>query len=269
LHLSHIEEYDDQGGKTKKRDRLSGVGSSTSVLAPSVAGAVQATEIKVLASNAVKEAFGNLIPAFEKASGQKVTVVFASSTEIVNQISGGESVDLVVTAASVTDALIKQGKLLAGSKVDFSKSGIGVAIRPGAPKPDISSGDALKASLLAAKSILLSTGPSSGHLIDLFQQMGIADALKPKLKQLALGMPVGPALANGEGELGFTQICEFLPVKGIVYLGPLPADIQHITVFSMGLHASATAADAARSLMKFLSSPEAIPAIRNSGMEPA
>jgi len=256
-------------GRAKKGTQLSGVGSSASVLAPSDAGAGQATEIKVLASNAVKEAFGNLIPAFEKDSGQKVTVIFASSTEIVNRISGGESVDLVVTAASFTDVLIKQGKLLAGSKVDFSKSGIGVAIRPGAPKPDISSGDALKASLLAAKSILLSTGPSSGYLIDLFQRMGIADALKPKLKQLALGMPVGLALANGEGELGFTQICEFLPVKGIVYLGPLPADIQHITVFSMGLHASATAADAARSLMKFLSSPEAIPTIRNSGMEPA
>jgi molybdate transport system substrate-binding protein len=253
----------------KKGIQLSGVGSITPVLAPSVAGAGQATEIKVLASNAVKNAFENLIPAFEKASGRKVTAIFASSTEIFNRISGGESVDLVIATASVTDALIKQGKLIAGSKVNFSKSGIGVAIRPGVPKPDISSGDTLKASLLTAKSIILSTGPSSGYLIDLFQRMGIADALKPKLKQLALGMPVGPALANGEGDLGFTQICEFLPVKGIEYIGPLSADIQHITLFSMGLHASATAADAARSLMRFLASPTAISAIRSSGMEPA
>jgi molybdate transport system substrate-binding protein len=226
------------------------------------------TEIKVLASNTDREAFGILIPAFEKASGQKVTVIFVSSKEIANRISGGGLVDLVVATAPVIDTLIEQGRLLAGSKVDFSKSAIGVGIRPGTPKPDISSTDALKASLLAAKSILLSTGPSSGYLFDLFQRMGIADDLKPKLKQLALGRPVGPALANGEGDLGFTQICEFLPVKGIEYVGPLPADIQHITVFSMGLHASTTAEDAARSLMRFLTSPAAFSAIRSSGMDP-
>jgi molybdate transport system substrate-binding protein len=231
-------------------------------------GAGQAAEIKVIASNAVKEAFDNLVPAFEKATGHKVTLSWGGTIDIANRVSGGEMADIVITAASVIDALIKQGRLAAGSRVDFSKSGIGVAIRPGAPKPDISSGEALRASLLAAKSIILSSGPSSIYLADLFQRMGIADALKPKIKKLAPGLPVGPALANGEGDIGFTQVCEFLAVKGIVFLGPLSADIQHITVISMGLHTAATAADAAKALVKFLTSPEAVPAIRRSGMEP-
>ena len=231
-------------------------------------GTGQAAEIKVLASNAVKEAFGNLMPAFEKATGHKVTVGWGSTIDINNRVSGGESADIVITAASVIDALTKQGRLAAGSRVDFSKSGIGVAIRPGAPMPDISSGEALKASLLAAKSIILSSGPSSSYLADLFQRMGIAEVLKPKIKKLAPGLPVGQALANGEGDIGFTQVCELLTVKGIVFLGPLSADIQHITVISMGLHTAATAVDASKALMKFLTSPEAVPEIRRCGMEP-
>jgi molybdate transport system substrate-binding protein len=249
--------------------RFLGGGFLSLVLAPSSVGAGHTAEIQVFASNAVKESFGNLIPAFEKATGHKVPVIWGSTKEIAEWISGGDKADVVVMVSSAIDSLIRQGRLAAGSKVDFSKSGIGVAVRPGAPIPDISSGEALKASLLAAKSIILSTGPSSGYLADLFQRMGIADALKPKIKQLGLGLPVGLALANGEGDLGFTQVSEFLPVKGIVYLGPLPADIQHITVFSMGLHTAATAVEAGRSLMRFLASPEAVPAIRRSGMEPA
>jgi molybdate transport system substrate-binding protein len=122
---------------------------------------------------------------------------------------------------------------------------------------------------LAAKSIVLSAGPSGAYLTDLFKRMGIADALKPKIKQLAPGQLVGEALLRGEGDLGFTQISEFLMIKGIDYIGPLPADIQSVTVYSMGLHANAPSKEAARTLIRFLTTPEAASAIRQRGMEPA
>jgi len=232
----------------------------------SVGPAPGAVEIQVIASNAVKGAFGELIPAFEKAAGCRVNITWGGTIDIIRRVEGGEKADIVILSAAGIDALVKQGRLAAGSRVDFSRSGIGVAIRPGAPTPDISSGDALKASLLAAKSIVLSSGPSSVYLAGLFQKMGIADVLQPKILKLGPGLPVGPALANGEGDIGFTQVSEFLGVKGIIFLGPLPADIQHITVISMGLYAGATAA--AKGLARFLTSPEAVPAIRRSGMEP-
>jgi molybdate transport system substrate-binding protein len=138
--------------------------------------------------------------------------------------------------------------------------------RAGAPRPDISSAAALKAALLAAKSIVLSSGPSSLCLPTLFQTMGIADALKPKIIQIGPGLPVGEAVARGEGQIGFTQMSELMSVKGVDYLGPLPADVQLITVFSAGLHAAAP--DAARALLKFLTAPEAAPVLRSHGMEP-
>jgi molybdate transport system substrate-binding protein len=195
--------------------------------------------------------------------------IWGGTVDITNRIAGGEVIDIVIIPASGVDDLIKQGRLAPGSRVDFVKSSIGVAIRPGAPKPDISSGEALKKSLLASKSIILSSGPSSVYLAGLFKKMGIDIAIKSKIRQLAPGLSVGEALARGEGDIGFTQISEFLAIKGIEYIGPLPSDIQHVTVFSMGLHPGATKADAPQALIKFLTSPDAIPAIRHTGMEPA
>ena len=227
-----------------------------------------AAEIKLIASNAVKEACHDLLPAFERASGHKVAAVYGGTPDITKRIDGGEVVDLVVLSAGSIDGLIKRGRLAEGSRVDFVRSAIGVAIRPGAPKPDISSGDAVKASLIKASSIVISSGPSSVYLLGLFERMGIADALKPKIKQLGPGASVGEALARGEGDLGFTQVSEFVTIKGIDYLGPLPSDIQNVTVFSLGRHASAPSAEAARALVKFLTSPDAAPVIRHSGLEP-
>jgi molybdate transport system substrate-binding protein len=234
-----------------------------------VASAAFAVEIKVMASTAVKEAFGDLVPQFEKISGNTVKMIWGGTVDVAKRISGGEVVDIVVIPASGIDELIKQGRLATGSRVDFVKSKIGVAIRPGATKPDISSGEALKSSLLAAKSIVLSGGPSGVYMTGLFKRMGIADAIKPKIKQLAPGLLVGEVLARGEGDIGFTQVSEFLMVKGIDYIGSLPADIQSITVFSMGVHAVAPSKEAAKTLIKFLTSPEAVSAIRKSGAEPA
>jgi len=227
-----------------------------------------AAEIKVIASAAVKEVVLDLLPAFEKSRGHKVTTIWAGTEAITKRISGGEVVDIVLIAAPNIDKLISEGRLVAGSRADVAKSGIGVAVRAGLPKPDISSGEAVKKAVLAAKSVAYSSGPSGSYLADLFKKMGIADQIKNKVKQTPSGVQVGEVVARGEADLGFQQVSELLHVKDIDYLGPLPADIQHITVFSAGLHTAATAPDAAKALIKFLTGPEAGPIIRKSGMEP-
>ena len=228
----------------------------------------RAADIKVMASAAVKPAVLELIPAFEKASGHKVTAIWAGTEAITKRIGGGEVADVVLIAAPNVDKLISEGRLIAGSRTDVAKSGIGVALRAGLPKPDISSGDAVKEAVLAANSVAYSSGPSGFYVADLFKKMGIADRIKDKVKQTPSGVQVGEVVARGEADLGFQQVSELLHVEGIDYLGPLPADIQHITVFSAGLHTAATAPDAARALVKFLTAPEAAPIIRKSGMEP-
>ncbi len=227
-----------------------------------------AAEIKVIASVAVKEVVLDLIPAFEKSSGHKVATIWSGTEAITKRISGGEVVDIVLIAAPNIDKLITEGRLVAGSRADVAKSGIGVAVRAGLPRPDISSGEAVKKAVLAAKSVAFSSGPSGFYLADLFKKMGIADQIKDKVKQTPSGVQVGEVVARGEADLGFQQVSELLHLKGIDYLGPLPADIQQITVFSAGLHTAATAPDAAKALIKFLTGPEATPIIKKSGMEP-
>ncbi len=225
-----------------------------------------AAEIKVIASNAVREAYNELVPAFETATGHKVTTIWGGTVDITRRIAGGEVVDIVIVPAPVIDDLIRQGKLV-GGRFDVAKSGVGVAVRSGLPKPDISSGDALKESLLTAKSIVLSSGPSSVYLPGLFAKMGIADALRPKITQIGPGLSVGEAVARGEGDVGFTQVSELMSVKGVDFLGPLPADVQHITLFSAGLHAAAPAPEAARAWLGYLTGPDAAAALRRHGMD--
>lgn len=241
-----------------------------SVAALMVIGATtaHASEIKVMASAAVKEVVLDLIPPFEQSSRHKITTIWAGTEAITKRISGGEVVDIVLIAAPNIDKLISEGRLVAGSRADVAKSGIGVAVRAGLPKPDISSGEAVKKAVLAAKSVAYSSGPSGFYLAELFKRMGIADQIKDKVKQTPSGVQVGEVVARGEADLGFQQVSELVHLKGIDYLGPLPADIQHITVFSAGLHTAATAPDAAKALIKFLTGPEAAPIIRKSGMEP-
>lgn len=224
-------------------------------------------EIKVMASAAFKEAYLELVPEFERTTGHKVVTIWIPTVEIMRRLKGGETVDLVIMAAGAIDELIKLGKIAAGSRVDLAKSGVGVAVRAGAPRPDISSGEALKRAVLAAKSIVYSHGPSGVYLAGLFQRMGIAEELKSKIKQVQ-GEPAGAVVARGEAEIGFQQMSELLPVPGIDLLGPLPADVQQITVFSAGLHVGAKAPDAARALVKFMTAPAAVPVIRKKGMEP-
>jgi len=233
-----------------------------------LAGMARAAEIKVLASPAIRESYLELLPRFEKASGHKVVTMWAGTVDVMKRIKAGEAVDAVVLSAGSMEELIKLGKVVPGSRVDLARSGVGVAVRAGAPRPDISSGEALKRALLAAKSVAYSSGPSGVYLAGLFQRMGIADALKGKLKQVAPGVQVGGIVASGEAEIGFQQVSELLAVSGIDYVGPLPPDIQNITVFAGGIHAGAKEADAAKAWFRFLTAPAAAPVLKKHGMEP-
>lgn len=227
----------------------------------------QAAEISVISTVAYKEAYLELLPAFERATGHKVVTQWAPTVEVLRRIKGGEAVDLVLMAATGIEDLTKAGKIVEGSAVPFVQSGIGIAARAGAPKPDVSSPEAFKRTLLAAKSVAYSTGPSGNYLVGLFERLGIAAEVKAKT-QIIQGIPVAEVVARGEAEIGFQQIPEILPVRGIHYLGPLPAEIQYTTVFSSGIHTSAMQAEAARAWARFLKSPEAAAQYRKHGMEP-
>jgi molybdate transport system substrate-binding protein len=231
------------------------------------------TEIKVFASGGFKAAYLALVPGFERASGPRVMTTWGSSvagapTSIPGRLASGEPVDLVIMAGDGLDRLIGEGRIAAGSRVDLGRSGIGVAVRVGAPRPDIGSADALVRALAQAKSIAHSSSASGIYLKDLFRQLGLADALGDRIRQVE-GEPVGSVVARGEAEIGFQQVSELLPVPGIDFVGPLPPEMQHYTVFAAGIAAHARAPDGARALVAFLRAPAAAPLIRQSGMEPA
>jgi molybdate transport system substrate-binding protein len=227
-----------------------------------------AADIKVLASGATKEAYVDLIPGFEKSSGNKVSTIWTGSANIKKKIAGGEVYDLVIVGDETIDAFIQQGKVVRGSRVDLMKSGVGIAVSAGAPKPDVSSTGALKKTLLAAKSIGYSTGPSGEYMMELFDRMGIADQVKPKLKQVPSGERIGAFITSGQAEIGFQQISELIHAPGVDYLGPLPPDVQKITVFSAGVLSGAEQPAAAKELVKALTAPSAVEVIRRHGMEP-
>jgi len=233
-----------------------------------LAGTAHAAEIKLLASTAIKDAYLELLPQFEKATGHKVTAAWSSTPDVQKRIVAGEAADLVILGNSGAEELIKQGKLAANSRANFAKAGIAVAVRAGAPKPDINSSEAVKKSVLGAKSVAYSAGASGIYLVSMFEKLGISEQVKSKLATVKPGEPVGEVVARGDAEIGFHQLSELIPVKGIQILGPLPADIQHITVFSGGIHSGTKEADGAKALVKFLTGPSAAPVITKHGLEP-
>jgi len=234
-----------------------------------LSGMAGAAEINVISTQATQEAYLELVAQFEKATGHKVTSVFNGTLNVQKRLADGETYDLIIMASPAIDEQIKLGKAVAGSRVDIAKSGTGVAVRKGAAKPDIGSADALKKTLLAAKSIGYSTGPSGVYMLGVFEKLGIADRIKGKLKQTSSGVFVGTLITSGEAEVGFQQISELVHFPGIDYVGPLPGELQRMTVFSAGVHSGAKQADAARALLKFLTAPAAAPIIRKHGLEPA
>ncbi|MEJ0075309.1 MAG: substrate-binding domain-containing protein [Alphaproteobacteria bacterium] len=233
------------------------------------ASAAQSAEIRLFASGALKEAYLELLPSFEKASGHSVKVTWSNTTEIRKRVGDGEIADLVILGSDGTEALVKDGKLVAGTRMAFAKSGIYVAVRAGAARPDISSADALKKALLAAKSVAYSGGASGTYIVTMLQKLGIYDEVKVKAAVTKPNEPVGGKLVAGEAKIGFHQLSELLPVKGIDIVGPLPAEIQQITVFSGALHSAAKEPDAATALARFLTSPAATDIIKEHGLEPA
>jgi len=231
-------------------------------------GAAGAAEIKVLSTQATEQAYRELAPQFEQASGHKVTTVFTGTLDVQKRIAAGESYDIILMAGPAIDDFIKAGKVVPGSRVDIARSGVGVAVKAGAPKPDIGSTEAVKKTLLAAKSIGYSTGPSGVYLTGLFQRLGVADAIKGKLKQTPTGVFVGNIVASGEAEIGFQQVSELAHFPGVDFVGPLPADIQEITVFSAGLQVGAKETEPAKSWLKFLTAPEHAAAFTSRGLTP-
>jgi molybdate transport system substrate-binding protein len=238
-----------------------------------IARPAPAAEIKVMNSGAFTAAYLEVIPEYERSTGNKIVTAYGASMgnapdSIPSRLDRGEPVDIVILADSALEELIKHGKVVAGSRVDLVRSSIGMAVRAGAPKPDIGTVDALKRTLLQAKSIAYSASASGVYLShELFPRLGIADQIQAKCQRIPSG-PVGVAIARGDAEIGFQQISELLPVPGIDYVGPLPPEVQKVTVFSAGIAVGAKQPDAARSLIKFLASPAVVPAIKKSGLEP-
>lgn len=225
-------------------------------------------EIKVIASNGMKEAYLQALPTFEQSTNFKVQTEWVGSESIKKRLIANEPFDLVMTARSWIDELAAQGKILPNTVVDLAKSGIGVGVKAGAAKPDISTTEAFKRTLISANTISYSSGASGVYLIGLIEKLGVAAEVKPKLKQTSPGSPVGAVLANGEADIGLQQISELLLFPGVDLVGPLPADIQLTSVFSAAIPSGSKERDGAKALIKFLASPVMIPAIKKMGIDP-
>jgi molybdate transport system substrate-binding protein len=238
-----------------------------------LAGSAGAAEVRVMISGGLTAAYKTLVPEFERQTGNKVLTAYGPSmgttiNAIPVRLERGEPADVLIMVGYALGDLIKQGKVVADSRVDLVKSPIGIAVKAGAPKPDISSAEAVKKALLAAKSVAYSDSASGVYIsTEMFAKLGIVEAMKEKAKMIP-ATPVGEIVARGEAELGFQQISEMLPVPGIDIVGQLPPDLQKITVFSAGIASVSKEPDAGKALIKFLASPAAKDAIVKSGMEP-
>jgi molybdate transport system substrate-binding protein len=233
-----------------------------------------ATEIKVYCTTALNKAMEELGPRFERASGHKLAMTFASAASLAKRIADGERPDVAIVSAGAVDELIKQGRMAPGSRVDVAKSGLGVAVRAGATKPDIASPEAFKRALMAANAIAASNpaggGASGTHFAAVLVRLGIAEAVKPKLKYSGggLGGLAGTLVANGEAELGVQQISELMAAPGVDIVGPLPAELQNTTQFAAGIPVNAQGPDAGKALIAFLVTPGARDVLKAKGLEP-
>jgi len=227
-----------------------------------------AADLKVIAPNAVKESVTEVGQRFERESGHRIDFTWAGSETISKRMTEGDVFDVVLNAASNIDRGVADGKLVPGSRVDFAKSGIGVAVRSGLPHPDVSTVEGLRQALIRADSIAISSGTSGRYLQSLFQQLGVAEQIKSKTIQPPPGAQIGELIARGDAALGFQQVAELLHAKGVDFLGALPADVQSYTVWSAALRASSTQAEIAQSFIAELKSAASATVIKTTGMEP-
>jgi molybdate transport system substrate-binding protein len=238
-----------------------------------LAGAADAAEVNVMISGGFAAAYRTLIPEFERVTRNTVVTVAGPSMgntpqAIPNRLQRGEPADVLIMVGAALDELIKQGKVIPDSRADLARSNIGMVVRQGAPKPDITSVAAFRRTLLEATSIAYSDSASGVYLSTvLFQRLGIADQVQGKSRMIP-AEPVAAVVARGEAQLGFQQISELIPIPGVDLVGPLPLELQKPTVFSAGVATGAREPAAARALIRFLASEAAAPAIAQSGMEP-
>jgi molybdate transport system substrate-binding protein len=237
------------------------------VCAPFV-GCAESAEIKVISTGSFRGALVELAPAFEASRGDKIEMLWAGTDEIVRRLAAGETLDVVIAPAPWIDDLTSRGWLVPGGRIDLAGSGIGVAIKSGVPAVDISTTEVLRGALRKAHKIMLSDGVSGIYLTALFKKWGLAEELEPKIARLPGSREVADAMVRGEADIAFLQVAEWLEVKGVTFVGPLPADIQEMTAISAGLNKKAATPDAARALVEFLASPAAGAAKTRSGLTP-
>jgi len=229
--------------------------------------AANAGEITVISSNALKTTLEQLAPAFEKATEHKLVFIWGAAVPLKADIEKGATFDLAVLTTAAIDDLIRQGKLVAATRAALANSGAGVAVRKGAPKPDIGTVDAFKRAMLGAKSIgYLKIGTSGAMVAAMLQRIGLSEAIKDKLV-LPQDDVVSEMVAEGKIEVGMVNISQILTTAGVDLVGPLPPDLQSYIVFSGGVSSKSAAPDAARELIRFFKGP-AVPVIKAQGMEP-
>ena len=238
-----------------------------------LSGAASAAEVRVMISGGLTAAYKVLVPEFERASGHKVLTAYGPSmgtttNAIPVRLERGEAADVLIMVDYALDNLAKEGKVISDSRVELVKSPIGVAVKSGTPKPDISNADALRRALLAVKTVAYSDSASGVYVsTEMFGKLGITDAMKDKARKIP-ATPVGEIVARGDAEIGFQQVSELKPVEGIDIVGPLPDELQKITVFSAGIASVSKEPDAGKALIRFLASPAARGEIVKSGMDP-
>lgn len=222
-----------------------------------------------ISSMATRQLLAELARAFEHRSGCVIAIESVGGVDAARRVQSGEAFDVVVLAADAIDRLIASGRVVADSKVDIACSGVAVAVRAGAPRPDIGSEDAVKRAVLSARTIGYSTGPSGVQLVKLLERWGLFDTIKDRIVQAPPGVPVGVLVARGEVELGFQQLSELMHLDGVDVIGTLPPAIQILTTFSGGVCSAAAQPQSARAMLDFMASPATADAKRRQGMEPA
>ena len=225
--------------------------------------------IRGISSMATRQVLAEITAAYEQRAACTVQIESVGGVDAAKRVQGGEAFDVVILASDAIARLANTGAVVAGSTVDLVRSGVAVAVRAGANRPDISSEDALRRAVLAARNISYSTGPSGVALTNLFERWGVSELLKGRIVTPPPGIPVGSLVASGEVELGFQQLSELIHVEGIVLLGTLPPEVQIITTFTGGVCATAKQPDTVRALLAFMASPDTADAKRRQGMDPA
>lgn len=235
--------------------------------------AASAAELHVMTSGGFTAAYEALGPAFTAQTGNTLDTVLGPSMgqspqAIPNRLARGESADVVIMVGYALDGLIKDGKVMPGSRVELADSRIGMVVRAGAPKPDIGSVDALRQTLLHAKSIAYSDSASGVYIRnEMFKKLGIDDQVAPKATMVPR-IPVASVVAKGDYEVGFQQVAELLPVPGVTFVGKVPDEVQSVTRYAAAIPVNAKHPDEARALLRFLASPDALPTLRKTGLDP-